>query len=510
MAITTWEKFKDLPSSEKVYLTEITALEAANPANTKTLYLGTSPRNFANAYLPVIKGVPRLSKKSQEIFYGRSMPSWGDLECLRTDGFKLTPDGTVTVDNLLDGTWIIRGQEAIIKYGGEKLPYSEYQTIFTGRVKRIKAWDNLLISIGAVDLQEVLSEKIVNPNVIAAGANVPAASVGLTIPVALGECKNVKPILIDDINNIYRVHDNSVCGYSSVVEAYDDGVALGLGVGYTDNADGTITLAAPATGVITCDIDGAKFGDPATYKTKIADIAQGLLETCAGFTASDIDAAYITQCNTDIPYTVGCYVKVLSSVLEVIDTLISGIPMWYTFTRLGKFRIGEFKAPTGAADHSIGTVEIIEETFKGESEEALIWRQIIKYDQNHYTISENSCGAGVTLAQKAWFSEQWREDEYNDSTIKTRYTLSTEGDARKSCLRLKADAIAVATKWVNLLGTQRRLYTFIVKPLTLDFEINDLATLTFPRFGLESGALYRLVGLNEDYTSNKVELSLWG
>ena len=510
MAVTTWDKFKDLPSSEKVYLTEITALEAATPANTKTLYFGTSPRNFANAYLPVIKGVPRLSKNSQETFYGRSMPSWGELVCLRTDGFELTPDGTVKVDDLLNGTWIVRGQEATIKYGGEKLPYSEYQTIFTGRVKRIKAWGNLLISIGVVDLQEVLSEKTVNPNVIASGTNVPAASVGLTIPVALGECKNVKPILIDDVNNKYQVHDNSVVGYSSIVEAYDDGVALGLGVGYTDNADGTITLAAPATGVITCDIDGAKFGDPATYQTKIADIAQGLLETCAGFSASDIDAAYITQCNTDIPYKVGCYVKSLSSVLEVLDTLISGIPMWYTFTRLGKFRIGEFKAPTGSADHAVGRGVILERTVKGESEEALIWRQIIKYDRNHYTISENSCGVGVTLAQKAWFTEQWREDEYSDSAIKNKYSLATEGDAKKSCLRLKADAIAVATKWVNLLGTQRRLYTYTVKPLTLDFEISDLITLTLPRFGLESGVLYRLVGLKEDYTNNKVELSLWG
>ena len=510
MAVTTWEKFKELTSSEKVYLAEITALEAATPANTKTLYLGTDSRNFANAYLPVIKGVPRLSKNSQETFFGRSMPSWGDLECLRADGFELTLDGAVTVDDLLDGTWIIRGQEAIIKYGGEKLPYSEYQTIFTGRVKRIKTWDDLLISIGVVDLQEVLSEKTVNPNVIAAGANVPAASVGLTIPVALGECKNVKPILIDEVNDIYRVHDNSVCGYSSVVEAYDDGVALTLGVGYTDNADGTITLAAPATGVITCDIDGAKFGSPAAYKTKIADIAQGLLETCAGFSASDIDSTYITNCNTDIPYKVGCYVKSLSTVLEVLDTLISGIPMWYTFTRLGKFRIGEFVAPTGAADHTLGTVEIIDTTIQGESEEALIWRQIIKYDRNHYTISENSCCVGVTLAQKAWFSEQWREDEYNDATIKNKYSLATEGDAIKSCLRLQADAIAVATKWVNLLGTQRRLYTFTVKPLTLAFEINDLITVPYPRFGLESGVDYRLIGLKEDYTENKVELSLWG
>jgi hypothetical protein len=355
-----------------------------------------------------------------------------------------------------------------------------------------------------MDLHEWLGGITLTKNVVLSDetANVPASSVGRTKPVVLGTVKNMRPILIDDVNYRYLAHDYTVLPFASIDTVYDDGVS----VGFTDNGTGTFDLTSAPVGTITCAVSGAKFGSPAAHKTRIADICAGLLEDYLNMDAGEIDSDYITACNTDLPYDVGCAVTEQASVLDAMDLLIAGLPVWYTFTRAGVFRIGEFKAPAGSADHSIVKNENVEIT--GQMFGTLIKRQVIRFDHNYAPLPEDVIGGDAE--NQAWFSEEWRQREFKQGGVTARFPLAQDGEVKDTALQAASDAESVAEKWVELLSTPRRTYSVTVKPLGLSFELHELVTLTYDRFGLDSGQDFRIYGIEENYGSNRVTLELWG
>lgn len=499
MVIKTWAAFSRATDSEKKFIATILAAEVANPENIRVIYIGTSPGPFANYYHSVLKGVSRLKRSLQTAFSGQTAISWGTIKWRREDGDKLTPDQTIDVDDLLSGVWTVDGRPLEIRYGGEKLPESEYQPIFKGTAGRIKSWGRTSFDMEIVSPQQELKTLILNPNTISAGTNVPESSVGRVTPLALGRCKNISPILIDDANYTYLATDTTTAGYSGISAVYDNGVP----VNFADNGNGAFTLAVAPVGTITCDINGAILSG--SYKSTIAGIADGLVRVFAGLGDVSIDTLSVAACEAALPYTVGLYLNDSTDLLTALDKLMQGIPAWHSFTRTGTFRIGEFALPTGTPDIALSDMEARD--VKGSSYEKLIWSQSILYDKNHTVISQPA--GAVSQAQRAWLSEEYRTAKYADSGIQGVYPLADEADPLSTCLITQADASAVAAKWVSLFGQLRRQYSFKV-PLSLEYELHQEVEFKYPKYGIQTGFKSRLISITEDYTNKKIELVLWG
>ncbi|NQV43529.1 MAG: hypothetical protein HQ501_01395, partial [Rhodospirillales bacterium] len=73
-----------------------------------------------------------------------------------------------------------------------------------------------------------------------------------------------------------------------------------------------------------------------------------------------------------------------------------------------------------------------------------------------------------------------------------------------------ADASAEASRLLNLYKANRDLFRVRVKTQPFALELADNVRITYPRFGLDAGKAFRIIGLVEDAASNEVELTLWG
>lgn len=503
MTTTTWAEFQHQTDAERIFLAEIEAAEAANPANVVTLRLATYDMAFDEFWHGVVVGVPRLRRSLQGTFGGQSAVSWGELECVREDGYTVTPDDAVTLDDLLDGTYLVAGRAIVIKYGGEDLPESEYRTIFSGTCGALRSWNNAGFRIEIGDPLEALRQKKATPNVIPQALNTPESVVGKPVPLALGRCRNVSPILIDDVAYTYRVSDAAPAGVgcSAVTAVHDDGAA----VSYTDHGDGTFTLALSPVGTITADVDGATFSG--VYKNTVGGILNGLLTTLGG--VSNVSSSHIAALDAAMPYEVGIYVADAVDVLTVMDRLCKGLPIWRAFTRLGQFRCGEFAPPTGTPDLVVDETGTVVGSLSGETD-PVIWKQALRFGRNHTPIPEDRAAGSLSLDQKSWLATDWRTAEASDPAIQTAFPLAAEGDPADTALIDAADAEAVAAKWLALQGAFRRRYRITLKPLSLAYELNACARLVFPRFGLELGDEFRIVAVEEDYNGKTVSLELWG
>ena len=474
------------PDSEKIYLVELEAAKIIDAAvETITLYLDTTGMIFNNNYYtPAVKGVPRLSRKMQDVFFGTSFPAWGELELNHAAGYYLDPDLSVTFDDLISD-WTLAGRAVVVKIGGRSLAYSDYETIFTGK-QGFHRWGQKTLTIPVFDGQADLSEVKLPQNTFAAGGDMPAYSVGKLIPVCLGYVKNVTPVKVHTNNKVYQVHDTAIGGaINDVATAYDDGAS----VAFTKQlANGQFTLNAVPGGRVTCDVEGAKFS--AVFEETIGGLIEALLTEVAGLGGGDIDSTMMTAFKTAIPYEVGLYITSQTSILDILDRLTGGIPCWYGFSRAGVFQIAEFTEPSGSSDADLTNKEIMDGTLEGERDENLWYLIRVGYNLDYG-------------------SDEYQIEDLEDTDLPDLCPHAKEADLFTTCLRDAADAAAVATKWQDLSGEQRSIYRLTAKSVLLQYFLGDQISVTWPRFNLDE-TLFRIIGIEEDYTAKRVTVDLWG
>jgi hypothetical protein len=332
-------------------------------------------------------------------------------------------------------------------------------------------------------------------------ADTPDSIDGKKKPFLIGDRKNIKPLLIDKTARKYLVHDTEIAVYQGVSTVY----AKGVSVAFTEQiADGTFTLDSAQSGTITCDGQGFKYSG--SYVEHIGDIVNGLLITCGGLSSGDILAADITAINTAFPYDMGAYVTGDDKILDVLDKLTGGLPLWYGFTRAGKFEIKEFTTPSGAAIASFDS-RSIQPKLKGVVSGEAHHKVILKYDENLTRMSANAIGS-VTDDHKAWLEEKWREEIAEDADILNLYPLAEEKEF-ETALQDRADVAIVADKWLDLLKVRRVEIGFVVKSPALACHLGDVISITYDRFGLENGILHRVVETEENYDQNKYIITGW-
>ena len=65
------------------------------------------------------------------------------------------------------------------------------------------------------------------------------------------------------------------------------------------------------------------------------------------------------------------------------------------------------------------------------------------------------------------------------------------------------------SRLLTLYKTQRDFYKIRVKTQPYTLKLNDVVKITFNRYNLTSGKLFRVVSITEDAAINEVELELW-
>ena len=485
--------FLNKTESEKIYLIEFKTAKKNGSVVEKTLYFGTHPKIFNGIYyIPCISGIPRLTRKIQSVFMGQSMLSWGKITFNYIPTDYMDSGNSITfADFLLE--WSVKGHDITIKLGGDDLAYSDYGTVFSGKMDTI-AWTERQITIAIYDIQKKIKDIIVSSNTFTAGGNMPERTVGKTKPLCFGYVKNITPVMINTNKKQYQVHDVEIGGaLEDITAVYDNGVS----VTFTKQlSSGCFVTTNTPSGRVTCDVKGSQFSSVFQYTA--GGIIEGLLldPNAGGFEASDIDSAMMTTFKSAIPYKLGAYFSKSTSLLKIFDTLIAGLPVWYGFSRSGKFQIAEFTEPTGTAIGEITDFEIIANSFKADIEKTLYWKIIQGYARDYSFRAQYS------------YETPYAYEIVSDPDITDLYLNATIWDYVKSEMYESTDAATVAQKWLDLLGEKRIIISITCKSILFQYEMGDIIQVNSEKLSINQK--FCIIGLEENYIKNTIRLTLWG
>ncbi len=133
----------------------------------------------------------------------------------------------------------------------------------------------------------------------------------------------------------------------------------------------------------------------------------------------------------------------------------------------------------------------------------------LKY-KKFYTVQDSDLAGSVTVVRRSELKNEFREVIATDSAVLTKHLLASE----REFVTLLVDATAAQTEADRLLdiyGLRQDYFEIRSRDVTIqyDIELGDVVDVTVSRFGLSSGELFRVVGIESDLKRNEYKLRLW-
>ena len=487
------------PYAKKKYLVTVKPYDVANTTRLTLYYSG---EGFVSGPSDSPANTLFDARLVEPISFSRSMFSSGKVGGFSAPGFGqlVLTNADGGLDDWAGYAW--DGAEVIVKVGEAGAALQYYFTIFTGQAKSIE-FDDLSVSVVLRDQQATFDVDF--PSALYAGSGGVEGSANLTgapKPLCFGQVYNIEPVLVDATNRIYQVHTGQIEAINTV---YQGGVALATSAYSVDLTNGRFTLDSAPDDVITADAQGAKPGG--SYKSTVADIINHIVVTHTALASGDLVSATFSALNTANSSVVGIYVATSTTILDVLDQLINTVGGFYGFNREGKFEVGQIILATGTAAAEFDASTIIEITRLAPA--VPNYQARVEYKHNYRTFSEAEFGDSVTTAQRDYLMRPALVAVSTDTAIQTPYPNS-DPLIVPSLFSTSANAATEAARLLTLYKTQREIYRILVKSQPYTLKLNDVVKVTFGRYNLASGKLFRLVGIVETAATNEIELELWG
>lgn len=514
-----------------MYLLDVDAYDIAAGVQTTLRFatdgLTTAPDDTPpNAYYAPLLAVPASFETGvfrDGVTGGAGDVSVGEIELVALSG---------SLDTLAD--YALDGRRFILRHAaGDRVDTAT--TVITGVVESLElGWKRAILNIR--DRRAEL-ETPIQTNLYA-GTNSGPVGVegdenlkGKEKPLCFGHCLNVPANQVNASTLIYQIHDGPIAAVETV---YDKGLALTATTDYptvaalttatfaagqyaTCLASGLLRLWSKPAGIVTADVRGDALGG---YVSTVAGIVERILRTRAGYGSADLAAADFAALAAANPAEVGLFVKAGSSMDldRALDDLARSIGAWWTFDRYGVVRVGRFAAPAGEPAAVITLVEILSGEDGGvekvpandEGNGVPVYRVSLAYGRNWTTQADSALAGGVADARRAWLAEETRTVIAEDAVILVVHPLSPIVTV-DTLLVDQAAAEVEAARLLALYKVRRDRLRVRMRPrYGLPLALGDVVRLALPRFGLDAGKLFTVLGLSVDFEDGYVEADLYG
>ncbi len=449
---------------------------------------------------------------------GASRVGYGEL-VLNND------DGALDVFN----TYAIDGRDLVVYYASSKTAAfpSGYTVLFTGTKEQAEiALDTVKIRVRD---RQVFATAALQPNKYAGDNALPAGVegnsdlTGKPKPLVFGAVFNAEPICVNTAKLIYQIHDGAIRDLPAV---YDAGALLSryVGTNYASQADmeanepgegeyrlwkegGMFRLGSAPYGQITCDcITGVAPSD----RTAGALYNQVLL--AAGISSANISAADCTALDAANHATLGLYVKDETTNQDVLDDIARSVGAWWASDTAGVLRIKRLEAPSGSPVVAFTGDDILTLQREPLNDGGLPAFRVTVRGVPNYTVQTSGLAGLVGAARRARLALPYQDATDSDTAVQTAYRLAPElsVDTKLSCL---GACQTEATRLLTLYKVKRDRFEVVVKATAATLAAIDLGvvvSVTYDRFGLDSGKLFRVLGYQLDPTQSTASLTLWG
>lgn len=473
------------PSSIRLVLIEATVRVSGSEI---TRYMATgayvteatdTPAN--TVYLPIASNGVAFTE--QISLTAQANLSAGDIEINNYNG---------DYDSWLNDIWVNRQIKAFI--GDPRWIRSDFRMIFNGVVADIDSKDRTHLNLKLRDKLQRLNTPVLEA--LLGGATTNA---NMVLPVTLGECHNVTPLLTNPATLEYQVHNGAI---EDIIEVRDNGKPY---VVTKDISTGKFYLLVSPVGVITASVQGDK---PTTYYNTISKLVQRLVTGYGTdpFVSGDLDTSNLSAFDSAHPQPVGIYLQNRENVLATCQTLAASIGAQVLMSREGLLRLLQITMPPSGTPTAIGIDQMVQHTLHLVERTEVVASVKLGYCKN-WTV-QNNLLTTIPVEAKALFASEWLSKRVDDPPTKANYKLNTEPVETDVMLLVGSDASAEATRQLALFKVPRSVYQFEGTPDMLLLELGDPVTLTHPRFGLSGGVLGMVVSLAPNWMTGHVTVGV--
>jgi hypothetical protein len=180
---------------------------------------------------------------------------------------------------------------------------------------------------------------------------------------------------------------------------------------------------------------------------------------------------------------------------------------YYGFNRSGKFEVNRIELATGTAAAEFDSTNIIEITRMASA--VPNYQVRVDYKKNYRVMSETDFHSSITTAQRDYLVREANVEIATDTNVQTPYPNSNPLIV-PGLFAASSPASTEAARLLTVYKTQRDIYMIKVKTQPYTLKLNDVVKITFNRYNLTSGKLFRVITIVEDAAVNEVELELWG
>lgn len=454
-----------------------------------TLYL--SNRGYIDgvaniAYTSCVSGGLSISESLS--FSGTPNISYGDLELSNPSGVR---------DTWLGYVWVNRNVNVYI--GDPTWAKADFRLVFSGVVGDLTSKSATALNLRILDKLQKLNAPL-SETVLGGSTD----QKDRLLPILLGECHNVKPLLEVPNTLTYRYNDSNSSG---IVEVRDSGAPITTFT--SDASNGRFTLTAAPVGEITLSAQGAL--PSGSYSNNVSTLVRHVVTTYgpanSRLTSGDLDSTNLNSFGTANPQPVGYYATERQNVLAVCQELAASVGAQVVMTSLGKLRLVKISLPAGSPVATITPADMELGSLNVSDKPAVAASCQLSYCKN-WTVQTSGLATGLPARSASSFATEYLTTLSTDATVASVYKLDAKPVEELTHLLVESDAVAEAARRKTLWATQRFVYSTKCFSHLMLVELGDAVSIVHPRFGLSSGKTGIVTSIVRDWFLGRVSLGV--
>jgi len=457
--------------------------------------------------------------------------NYGDIRLINVDG---------ALDPLLD--WGFDGRSFVIKVlPDEAAPLADARIVYTGTVAGPPDIDEQAATFRQHDRMELLRVSAqetlfagTTDSGLAADAEGTANLKGEPKPLLWGPALNVTPAEADPFNLIFQFRDGSLRALDAL---YDRGIPLtSAAANYTALADLKAAVVPPgryatalALGLVKTGSPpiGALTGDPVegdnTAARTAAQIVRRILVERTSLTEDDLlngTFATLDALNAGI---VGIFDDAGSEAIDLVSQVLQSVGAQIVADRRGLFRVHRLDLPGSETPVvALDADDVIDDdgvSFLRMTDNEVgvpAWQYTLEYRRNWTVQSKDEVSARVPdedcLSQDrlSFLTRPWRTAFAEDPAIKVKHLRSPTSKGQSLILDPVAAQAEIDRRFAIYAAGPRYGVVPVPAERVDHVEVADVLSFAYPRFGLDAGRRFRVLGFRNDFDRDVVWLYLFG
>lgn len=439
---------------------------------------------------------------------GRSIPSFGvlgvgadgDLDALCTRAFDGRP---VTIERQVDG--------------GD---WTQVARVTTEQ----PTWDEAGFTFKLRDFSRLFDQPVQQNRYAGTGGAEGGAELKDTPkPLLFGECFNVEPVVVDPVKRVYQIHDGPILnaysgagvnvrergrGFTTYVEVPDVFAWDPTGKSGTvaiDSTRGLFRLANTPVGLITCDAAVPEETSSGLRSNRHAGVLHRLLlRNATDALLTEVDLASLQALNAADTGVMGLYLKNDETLGDALDTVARSMGGFWSVSAAGVFAARQFAFGVPVA--SLSSRNLVTAPARTDTEPP-VWKLTFRTARTWRPLSDSDIGSaeledlGGGIEQTGIRALLTARSGYGQAIVEQDDTLRdirlTARELEVLTLYIQGVHTARSARMMALLGQHRDRYAVAVRGMFETIALGDTVTLTYPRFGLDAGKDFIVVGKSE-------------